>query len=313
MAKSEHSSKLINGLKFVSLSKAEYCSIANNLITAFTDDICMGFFIEENLNVHAHIKKLQQSLLKAIGQTTITQLELTKLHVNSGELQVYINCNAQIEHAKPDEKKIELNENFVKAIHTLLPLVSLHGNHISEKTMLANKQSLFATNRFIIVEYYHGIELPYLNISKKFCDLIIKAKKDAKYLGFSENSVTVYFVDDSWIMGRISKEEWFNPYSVIESKGNFQPISDEFKAALRSVPGFSDTGLAYCAKGCLQSHPDGKDGAFYPVPGLPEGAKYGVKDLAFLYKNGNEICFDNPKVLYFYGENLRGAISSRME
>jgi len=69
--------------------------------------------------------------------------------------------------------------------------------------------------------------------------------------------------------------------------------------------------VAYCGSECLQSHPEKQQGASYPVPGLPEGAVYGVKELEYLYKFACSVSFADSKVLHFSGKNLRGAISSR--
>jgi hypothetical protein len=310
-AESKHSNNLMNALKFVGMCGAEYCSIGSNIVTAFTDNICMGFPIEEDLNAQAHIKKLYQSLLKSGEIVAITQLELNKLHVNSGDLQVYIASSEKIIHIESDKKQIELDSRFTKSIENLLPIVSAFGDQISTKTILCHEQSMFATNRYILIEYWHGTSLPFLNMSKKFCDLILKTKKEVTFIGFSENSLTVYFKDESWIMGRVSKEQWINPYAILNKECNYKDISSEFLKALQAVPTFSDTGLAYCINGCLQSHPNAKDGASYPVPDLPEGSIFGVKELNFIYKNAMQIDMSNPNFLYFIGKNLRGAISSR--
>jgi hypothetical protein len=311
-AQSTHSNNLMSALKFVGISGADFCSISQNIVTAFTEHVCIGHPIEEDLNAQAHIKKLYQSLLKSGEKTTITQLELSKLHVNSGVLQVYIACSEKINQILPDAPFIEIDRRFTDSIETLLPLVSVYGDTISTKTILCNDKSMFATNRYILTEYWHGIYLPFLNMSKKFCDIVLKSKKEVNHLGYSENSITVYFKDKSWIMGRVSKDNWINPYAILDKRRcSYEPISDDFKMALKAVPGFSDSGLAYCASGCLQSHPSAKDGASYPVPGLPEGGVFGVKELNYLNKNADMLDMSDKEFIMFTGKNIRGAIVSR--
>lgn len=309
-SKSEHSSNLASALKFVGMTGAEYCHIGSNLVTAFTDQIAIGFPIEEDLNAQAHIKNLYKSLCKSNEQTAITQLDLHKLHVNSGNLQVYIPCIEKINHIEPDKKVYEINESFVNNIEKVLPLVSAFGEHISMKTILIFNGCFFATNRFCIVQLFHGLNLPFLNISKKFCDLILKSKKKVSNLGYSENSITVYFEDESWIMGKISKEEWINPFSILDKVVNFNDFSLEMFKAIENVSSFSTSGKLYSKANCLQSHPEALEGASYPILGLPDGGIYGVKDLAFLAKNAQTFGVDGLR-LYFLGNNLRGCISSR--
>ena len=311
---SEHSSNLIKALKFIALSGATYCLIRNGWITAVTDTICMGNPIDEDLEAKAHIKNLCQSLIKAQGHTSITQLNLTKLFVNNGDFQVYIDCAENVEHVKADDIKMELNNNFLTALATVLPVCSAFGEHIAMKTILLYGQSLYATNRFMLVEYWHGNTFfeKGLAMPKKFCDLVIKSKKEVLGIGYSNNSVTVIFKDASWIMGRISNELWMNAEAILSNEAiNPIPISEEFQKAARMVPAFSDTGLVWSLNGCLQSHQDEAQGASYPVPNLPDGGCYGVKEIDFLIKNAKQISMENPKMLYFFGDSLRGVISSR--
>lgn len=310
-SKSSHSSGLINALKFVSLSGAEYCSIGDNLITAFTDTICLGYPIEEDLNVQANIKNFLKSLEQSTDQTAITQLNLHKLHVNSGELQVYINCTDKVQHVKPNDPEIELDIAFCKAIELLNPIVSSRGDNVALRTILNSGGSMFATNRFLLVEYWHGTELGNFNIPKKFCDILLKSKKTPKGFGKSESSFTVWFDDGSWIMGRIYPDKWLDATAILDVQIASKPISAEFLKAMEGVLPFCDTGLAFCQDGCLQSSLDASAGASYPVPELPGPVQFGSKDLKFISKYATDIDMQNKDLLYFYGRNLRGALSSR--
>lgn len=309
-SKSEHSATLIDALKFVGLSGAEYCSIGQGFVTAYTDAICMGHPITEDLNAQAHIKSLQQSLIKSEKETTITQLDLSKLQVNSGELQVYINCSDKVEQIKPDFNGIKINKLFTEALHILLPIVARTDSNVSARTILVYGESLFATNRFMLVECWHGSNLPYTNMSRKFCDLIVKSKKEVAEFCSSTNSVTVYFNDGCWIMGRIDKENWINPFEHLHNPDGSVNIDDELRESLRLVPGFNGTDLAYQVAGRLQSDPAKGVGASYPCASMPDGAIYGTKDLKFLLKYGKQISF-NEQTLYFFGDKMRGVISSR--
>jgi len=309
-AKSKHSSNLITALKFVNLTGANFCSIGDNLVSAFTENFAMGFPIEEDLVAQANIKYLLKSLLKANEHATITQLDLNKLHVNSEGLEVYVNCEKQQMHVKPDNPEFPIDIQFAIGLETVLPICGSFGDHIAMKTVLVKANSFFTTNRYCLVQYWHGLNIPDFIVAKKFCDLILKTKKEATAIGISKNSVTVYFKDGAWIMGRNFVEGWIDPNNILKYNCNFEPISEEFQNALRAVPGFSESGMVYCGPECLQSHPEIQQGASYAVPGLPEGAVYGSKELEYLGKHGEQICFDG-KTLYFTGKNLIGAISSR--
>jgi len=311
-SKSQHSATLIDALRFVGMNGAEYCSISNNLVTSVTDNICMGHPIEENLEAQANIKSLTQSLCKVNEQATITQLDIDKLHVSSDGLQVYVNCEQQIKHVKQDEATSVLNMEFINALNHLKLVVSNNGEHIAMKSLLFYAQSIYSTNRYMMVEYWHGLDLPFVVIDKKLCDLILKCKKETVNFGCSTNSVSIYFKDDSWIMGKNYQDEWPNPFAILDGERNYQDISIEFQKALRLVPGFNGAKLAYVVSGRLQSEPEEKAGASYPISGLADGGIYGTKDLVFLLKFGKKIDCTNPKMIYFIGDRIRGAISSRV-
>jgi len=309
-SKSSHSATLIDALKFVGLSGAEYCSIGQGFVTAYTDTVCMGHPITEDLNAKAHIKSLQQSLIKSEHETTITQLDLSRLQVNSGELQIFINCSEKVEQPKPDFDGIKISKEFLLGLHELLPIVLKADSNISAKTIMTFGESIFATNRFILVERWHGANLPFTNMSRKLCDLIIKCKKEVAEFCKSDNSVTIYFSDRCWIMGRISPELWINPFEILNKELVQSNINDELQESLRLVPGFNGSSLAYQVNGRLQSEPAQGAGASYPCGQLPDGGIYGVKELKYLQKYGKQISIIGDDI-YFFGDKMRGAISSR--
>lgn len=302
---------LIAALKFVKLSGAKFCSIKNNQIIAFTNEICMGFSIEEDLNAYAEIESLLHSLQKAGEQTAITQIDVFKLHVNSGELQIYINCIEKMPEIQPDQMQFEIDSRLTKAIEILSPIVSARGENLILKTFLNKGRSLFATNRFLIAEYWHGLDLPNMIFSKKFAEILLKSKKAPTVFGFSNNSLTIYFNDNSWIMGRILNENWPDVESILNKNEISYQLSEDYFKALAGVSPFSDTDMLYCANGCLQSHPEAGKGASYPVACLVDGSAYSVKDSAFLLRNATEaqICQDGS--IKFFNKDLRGIIASR--
>jgi len=311
-SKSLHSSGLLNALSFVGMNGAEYCQIGHNWVTSITDNICMGFAIEETLACQANIKALTHSLTRAKDQVTITQLDIDKLHVSSNGLEVYVNCEAEVKHVEPDKRFCAIDSRFTKCLDILHSIVSAHGDHISVKSVLCYGSSCFATNRHILIEFWNGIDLPYCKLSKKFVDLILKSKKEVEYFGYSISSVTVYFKDGSWIMGRQEKGDWINPFEILNVPTEMQPLTANFKTSLKAVLGFAGATTVTWGAGRLQSHAGEREGAISAIADLAEGGTYGTKEMKFLLDNGNEFCIDANKVVRFFGSNIRGAISSRI-
>lgn len=309
--KPEHSSRLIEGLSFVELSNAIYCEIGNNTITVATDDLCMGFPIEEDLHAKAHIAHLKNALLKSPDKTAITQLELTKLHVNSEKFEVYVNCECEIKHATPDNVLGIVSNDFTSFIKILLPLLSLTGSP-SQKSILSWNNSFFATNRKILVQIWHGENLPFFQMSKEFCKVVVKSKKQISAFGKSDNSITFYFSDGSWVMGRLVEGDWINPEEFLFNCEYFD-ISNELELAFETVKDFCPSGVLHCRSGALASQPASQDGVIYPVANLPEGPSFTIKDFSFMLKNANKINMTKLDIWAFCKDNLRGIISTKVE
>lgn len=311
-SKSEHSSGLLNALSFVGMNGAEYCQIGHGMVTSITDNICLGYPIEETLECQANIKALSQSLTRSKENVTITQLDMDKLHVSSDGLQVYVNCEQEIKHVTPDQKSGLLDSRFTLALRVLYPVVSASGDCVSVKTVLLYGQSCFATNRHILVESWHGLDLPFCNIGKKFVDIILKSKKEVESFGNSTSSVTVHFKDGSWIMGRQEKGDWINPFEILNAETNPMPLSEDFKHGLRGVLDFCGSITVSCIDGRLRSHTGDNEGAMAFIGGLPEGVLYGAKEMRFLREYAVSMDVSNPAVIRFFGDKIRGAISARV-
>lgn len=311
-SKSQHSSGLLNALSFVGMNGANYCQIGRKFVTSITDNICLGHPIDEELECQANIKAFSQSLTRATDQVTITQLDIDKLHVGSNGMEVYVNCEKEIKHVKPDSQHCAIDSRLIKCFDILRSIVSTTGDCSSVKTVLFYGQSCFATNRHILVESWHGIELPYCNVSKKFADIVLKSKKEVEYFGYSDSSVTIYFKDGSWIMGRQEKEAWINPFDILNVESQPNPIDEAFKTSLKAVLGFAGATTVTCSNGRLQSHAVAEQGAVAGTGGLPEGFTYGIKEMKFLLDRGISLDQSNPSILRFFGDKIRGCISARV-
>ena len=304
--KAEHSSGLIKALKFMELCGSEHCFIGSNQVTAYTNSVAVGHPIEEDLNAIAHIKFLKNALLKSPLQTKITQLELSKLQVDTGEFTVYVNAGAEYAHTSPDEFVGQLPASLGASLASCLPL--LVGNDSFGSAYLRNG-SLFATNRRVLVEFWHGLHLPELLIPKELIKVFSKTKKQLAGFGFSENSVTLYFSDGSWAMARSKKPDWFEPYDFFNKTPNPVELSIEFAKAVSIIKPFCNEGKLYFIGNAICSH-SSYDGAKFNIASSTPKAVFMLKDIEFLLSKFKQFdCVSDATKWEFFGDNVRAVVA----
>lgn len=297
-------------LKFVAVSGATYCEIANNMVTAVTDHISIGCPIEESLNARANIKMLYNSIDKSTGKIAITQLELSKLHVDNGDFQSYVNCDDEIKHAIADPITIQFDNDIAGMLKIACEIALTNSVKEAAKSICIYGTSIFATNAFGMVEFWNEVPMPFVLISKKTASLIVKTKKKVTGFGYSQNSNTFYFEDGSWIMARSFYVDWPNPNEFLPTE-DASPISDEFVKAVITLKPFAKGSLLYGRAGRLSTACGQEEGASMPFPGVLEGAIYGADDLLFVAKHADKVLFRENGYIAFYGNGIRGIISNR--
>lgn len=308
--RAEHSSGLIRALKFMELSGSEHCFIGSNQITAYSESIAVGHPIEEDLNAIAHIKYLKNALLKSPTQTKITQLELSKLQVDTGEFTVYVNAGAEYAHTSPDAFVMQLPASLGQAMVALLPLVGTSGDNPALGSILLRSGSMFATNRRVLAEYWHGIDLPVLNIPKELVKVVAKSKKNLSGFGFSENSITFYFTDGSWAMGRLVKGSWFEPTEFFNPNAKLVDIPKDFAQGISAIKPFVDAGKIYFPGNAVCSHKEYNGAKFNLANPTPE-AIFALKDFEWILANFSWFdCNTDSGRWYFFGENIRCVLAS---
>lgn len=309
--KPEHSSGLIKALKFVELSGSEHCFIGSNQITAYTDSIALGHPIEEDLNAIAHIKFLKNALLKSPNQTKITQLELAKLQVDTGEFTVYVNAEAAYVHACPDAFAGSLGGVLGEGFRVLAPLLTIGEKSETPifSSILMRSGSIFASNRRVLAEFWHGFSTPELNIPKDLIKLIVKSKLEIVGFGFSENSVTFYFKNGSWAMGRLVKGNWIEPNQFFDSESKHVDIPSELVKGISAVRPFISEGNIYFNETSVCSHKS-YDGAKFNLSFPHSNARFNFKDIEWIISNFTQFDCSGLDKWSFFGNNIRAVIAS---
>ena len=318
------SSSLLDALRFVgSVLKAEgtinetHILLKDNLAVAFNGVLAAGCKIQEDICCAPNNKLLIDALSKCGDNLSITQIDQSKLSIKSDKFKAIVPCiNPKLlTVAIPDISVAPMDDKFKTAIEAVGVLANENADNVVAASILMNGQSLIATNRVVIFEAWHGLNLPLgLALSKAIVQPLNNSKKLVGF-GFSKSTATFHFEDLSWIRTQLYAGAWPDLKGILDGACNPLAVPVDFWKALEAVTPFSLDGLVHFDNNRLQSHPDENAGASHEVLGLIKGPIFNAKQLKLIQPYAKQIDFaasaKNGTMLKFFGESIRGAIAGR--
>lgn len=238
-----------------------------------------------------------------------------KLRISQGKFRAFIPCCDPITIVLPtiDQPIAAINNNFRTGIEKVSMLANDNGQSIIEASILMNGQSLIGTDRTIIIEYWHGCDLPPgLALPKAFAVALGKISKNLKAFGFSPNSATFYFEDNSWIKTQLFSDSWPDVNAIMNRGSNPLPIPKGLFDAVKTIESFSPDNLVHFDAGILRSHSNSDTGASFEVQGLVKGPIFNIKYLKLIEGLATSIDFFAGNAAMFFGESCRGAVANRV-
>lgn len=327
-AKPETKSSLLAALEFCSAASEKvgavyetHVGLRNNWAIAFNGIVAAGSPIEQELYCYAHTLSFVEALSKCDENFSLTQLDNGRLSVKSGKFKAIVPClDPQLmQNAFPDPQIVGITNKFKEAVEAVGVIASENAQHVLTASVLMNGATVISTNRVMVLEAWHGLDLPPdVPLPKEFVTALTKTKKELSGFGFSSNSVTFYFADGCWLKTQQYADSWPNMNRILSLKGNLWNIDPNFYKALDAVEPFSEDGNVYFDTGLLMSHPD-NTGASYECSGLPKGVVYSIKQLKIIKPYAKRIDFmangihNSSYCLVFEGDTVRGIISGRQK
>lgn len=292
----------------------------NKTVTAFNGIIAAGHIIEEDIYAAPNNKLIIDAMVKC-GQTySFVQLDNNRLSIKSDKFKAIVPCIDPmiLSGIMPDNPVAKIDDKLKIGLEILNPLVNENAQRILLASILIQSGSMLATNGSLILEYWHGIDLPTLTMPKSIVDPVTKTNKKLFEFGFGHSSVTFWFEDRSWIRSQLFNEPWplNNVKAIFNRDANLWPIPNGFWEGVEAVAPFSETGDVYFGNEIIKSHPIDSDGvgATYEVAGLPKGPIFNIKNLMMIKPHVKMIDFlakgdtNSTTMLMFQGDNLRGAM-----
>lgn len=318
--KDSNASNLLEALKFISVAQHSegdvnqtHCRIYDGTVTAFDGGLTVGHYIDESLQACPHTQTLIAALSKCEGSISITELDSGKLSVKSGKFRALVPCVpfSDLQALQPDKPIATLTDALKDALAACIPLADDKGAEPFLCGVMLQSQTCVSTNRFVMIEAWHGIDLPPdLLIPKASANAIAKSSKPLKAFGYSDNSVTFFFDDDSFIKTQLFNCNFPKYKVILDIASNPQPLPEGFYESLDKVAPFSADNRVYFRNGFICSHPVNSEGASYEVAGLVNDVAYNPDYLNLIKPHCDVIDFrPTERMAVFFGKNVRGAIA----
>lgn len=323
----ENKSSLLQALEFVSCVSEKigapfetHVGLKNHWAIMFNGIVAAGAPIEEELYCYPHTQDLLTALSKCEGTFSLTQLDNRRLSIKSGKFKAIVDCldPMLMQEAIPDPQIVGINNSFKEAVEAVGVLASENAQHVLTASVLMNGSTVISTNRTMLFEYWHGLDLPpNVPLPKEFVKALAKQKKNLTGYGFSGNSATFWFEDGCWLRTQLYADKWPDVSRILNREANLWTIDPQFFNALDAVASFSEDGNVYSRLNLLCSHADEGVGATFECSGIPAGFVYPIKQLMILKPYIKSVDYmangvhDSSYCLVFAGDVCRGVISGR--
>lgn len=311
---------LLDALNFVSVAQRDkgapyqrHTALGDNYATASDGVLSAGHRIVEDLQACPHTLSLIGALKQCQKALSVTQLDSGRLSVRSGPFKAFIACqpDATIANVAPDPACGYADNRLREALNMVSPLIVEESQRVVTASALIRNGSVIGTNGFVLIEYWHGIELPTTFIVPKlFINALKKIKKDIVSFGYSEKSLTVHFFDNSWLKTQVYVEAWPDCDAILNKEHKAAPLPADFFTAVRAITPFAQEGRLYLRKDKIQTEAEENAGASYDVPNLDVSIVLSTQGLALIDSIVQTIDLrGNSGMCHFYGNNIRGAIT----
>ncbi len=316
-------SNLFEAIKFCALATKKdgspnetHIYLSNGCATSFNGVLACGCSIDTDINAYVNAELLLNALAKCGQHFSITQL-FQKLSLKADKFKALVPC-LPLDLAQtplPDLPMAALDNRFSEALAKVSILATEGAQSVILASVLMSGASLISTNRVVMLEAWHGIDLPTgIALPKSFCVALSKCNKKLSKFGYSQSSCTFYFEDNSWLRTQFFAEPWPDVQGILNRKCNLFEVPNGFFEGVDAVSSFNTDGCVYFDRDILASHSSDEVGARYDVTGIPKGPIFNIKQLKLIQPYVQKIDFQaEGGCLMFIGDQIRGCISGRIK
>jgi hypothetical protein len=314
-------SVLLEALKFISVAQHSegtnmqtHCRLSNGKLVAFDGGMAAGHDVDETLNCCPHTQTLVAALSRCQDSISITELDSGKLSIKSGKFRALVPCVPvdDLPGVEPDAQVATLTDDLKRALSAVLPLARDGLPDAFMCGVLVQAGTVVTTNRIVIIESWHGIDLPRILVPRPAALAVARSEKKLVGFGYSPQSVTFWFADNSFIKSQLFQDSFPKYNQVLDIECNPWPLPGGFYEAVETVLPFSEDNRLHFIDGKICSNPNTVEGTTYDVEGLSNGLIFNGELLKVIRPHAHRIAFnanERGMALFFDAEGLtRGAI-----
>jgi hypothetical protein len=306
------------------LDYQEYIRISAGYAVAFDGTVAAGFPVEEELTVFPHAKRLHDALAKCGVELTVAVMPNGHLSVKGGKSRFVIPAlsdGSVMPPVWPDPNIAVISDVIKEGFRALKILAKDKAEHLVEASLLLQANTMVATDRNVLFEFWHGIDLPpSLVIPRSFADAVIKQEVPLIGFGYGSRSITFWYENGAWIRTQLYQEKYPDYLRIIDVPSYPVPCPPELFEAIETIASHSDADTVLIWTGRVTTNREDEKGAQYEVEGIeitPD--KGGLPFRAFspsLLKKIKPHCetvdFNTHQdKAFFFGGMIRGAIMGK--
>lgn len=312
-ANAEQNSKLLEALKFIGIAQSDegtvnetHCILADRMAIAFDGRISVGTPIDEALNMCPHTVSFTEALKRCGLNFVLTQLDANTVKLAAGDFDVFIPClpREALPDTRPDPNIAPASDAIKHALAAVCDLLDDNSPVVVTAAVLLRGGSAIGTDRNVMLEYWHGVDLPVMIVPKASAQALYKTNKPIVGFGYSGQSATFYFEDGSWLKTQLYTDGYPNIDSVLNQSSNPWPVPAKFFEAVRALKPFGDRVIF--GQNSLQTEYQERSGASFKMLGIPKGIVYSAKHLLLIEQHATQIDFVGSKEVGFFFNNEKG-------
>lgn len=309
---------IASALDFVSIAQNDkgssvydtHCLIAHGWAVAFNGVLAAGHPIANDGTVACpHTGRFLHALKHAGSGLAITHTPNGDgIAVASGRYRAVVPC-VPVDHfpnIQPDVKCAHVNDELRRALMDVEGIAKESDPSVVRCSIQLLANVCRATDGHVLLEAWHGIDLPKLVLPKSVARAIAHTKEPLTGFGFSENTATFYFQNGAWLRTNLWNTAWPDRVEALRPPCDVQwyPLPPEFQLACEAVAKFNNEGKVYAEKGFIRSHRGVDTGATYQCA-LPWSVGFSMNFARMLFGRVTHVAIsEDQSRLFFYGPNL---------
>jgi hypothetical protein len=318
---------MLDALRFVSTAVAKkdflpdltHFKIEDGRITGFNGTVALSSDIDLDLTVMPNAGQLIDAIRACKDTIALHLTETGRLAVKSGKFRAYVNClpEQSAQFVEPVGETVKLNDQFMAGIKQIAPIMGIDASRPWAMGIMLYGPSMFATNNVMMVEYWHGNELPFqVVIPAQAVNELLRINQNPTEIQMTGTSMTFWFGDERWMRTQlIVGSAWpvDRREDIMGMDGaKLEPFAPEFFKAVETVSDFvGERGTVYLSPTGVATSRDEGVGAFYDMEtGVPCLQAYHEKQLVLLKEVADKIDWTPyPRPCKFTGgQRMRGAL-----